>query len=393
MAKWTVSVVAALAGLAQAAAGAAKPVVLDKAQEYPHVGLGLAVPVGYVAQPLVSPYDVMKAVVAENYRPVEGVTLSAFPAMAKVTADEFAEAKMNELKKNLAIQQLKLLKKTAMPVAGVNGSARLMSYTFRGLKTLAAQVYFLRDVKDADVRICYLLTVVCSVERQPRLLPTLGAVVRSVRTTSVRHPELRPELKLGEPIEDYDLGYFLRRPAGWYAAKIAAGAELGQVDYLLGGVSMPSAQLLVTRVSGEAATSEGCGKMYLGMAKAAALQRKQACQVVSEGPAKLGMLPAYQFVLVQSAQVGATAPRTGIHAEPVVIVQRTACLTDTRDGKPMVYALVLTARGNNAKPAEGLISAMAASFRHLESTTQPATQPATRPATRPTTPPAPATGG
>ena len=376
MAKWIVSAWALLLFAAQAAPGAAKPVVMGKVQEHPHAGIALAAPTGFQPQSLSAPYDVMHSVVLEDDRPVQGVTLSAFPAAAKVTADEFADLKMAELNRNLAIQQLKLLKKTTMPIAGATGSARLMSYTFRGVKTLAAQVYFLREVQGAKLRICYLLTVVCSAARQPRLLPTLGAVVRSVRLISVRHPVLAGDVKLGEPVEDYNLGYSVRRPAGWYVAKIPVGVELGQVDYLLGGVPMPSAQLLATKLSSDEATSEACAKMYIGIAKAAALQRKHSCQAISQGPAKLGGLDAYQFVLLQVPGGAGPAPRAEADKESVVIVQRTACLPAEPGGKPRVFAFILTGRGRDAKPAEALMETLAASFRRV----QPATRPTTRPA-------------
>ena len=116
MAKWIVSAWALLLFAAQAAPGAAKPVVMGKVQEHPHAGIALAAPTGFQPQSLSAPYDVMHSVVLEDDRPVQGVTLSAFPAAAKVTADEFADLKMAELNRNLAIQQLKLLKKTTMPI-------------------------------------------------------------------------------------------------------------------------------------------------------------------------------------------------------------------------------------------------------------------------------------
>ena len=385
MARWMVSAGLAFWTAVQAAPGAAKPVVLGVAWEYPHAGIALAAPVGFQPRSLSAPYDVMHAVAVEDGRPVQAVTLSAFPAAEKVTADEFAELKMAELSRNLAIRNLKPLKKTTMPIAGTTGSARLMSYTFRGAKALAAQVYVLREVQGAKLRICYLLTVVCSATRQARLLPTLGAVVRSVRLLSVRHPVLSDEVKLGEPVEDYSLGYSLRRPVGWYAAKSPAGLEMGQVDYLLGGVPLPSAQLLCGRVPGDTATSEVCAKTYISEAKREALHRKQTCTVVSEGPATLGGLNAYQFVILQGPDRAGVAPRSKKDAqnEAVVMVQRTACLPAGPAGKPRVFALVLTGRGKDIKPAEALMKTLAASFRHVQPTTQPTTQPSTRPTTKP----------
>jgi len=68
------------------------------------------------------------------------------------------------MQKNLAIRRLTLLKKINIPVAGTNGTARLVTYAFRGAETTAAQVFFVRDIQAPDLnisktRICYVLSV------------------------------------------------------------------------------------------------------------------------------------------------------------------------------------------------------------------------------------------
>jgi hypothetical protein len=385
MARSTVSALAILAALACPAEGADPPVVLDKAIDYPHAGISLASPKGFEARPLENPYDVVNAVVLDNDRPIQAVTLSAFPVAGSVSAEAFADSKMAELRKNLAIRHLKLLKKTPMPVAGLNGSARLMSYTFRGAKTLAAQVYFMREGKEPEVRICYLLTVVCSADKQPRLLPTLGAVVRSAQLTAVRHPDLSGASTLGETVEDASLGYALRRPARWYAVKSAVGAEMGQVDYLLAGASVPSVHLLAQPITGDEANSEAFAKKSLGVLRSVAIKRKQTCEVLAEGPAKMAGLPAYQFAVVPSTAKQPALPRSAKSPPSVVIVQRTVCVPggDT----PRAYLLTLTARSETAQAAQAFMDKLVGGFRLVEPATQPTTQPTTAPATRPTTRP------
>jgi len=387
MAKSTASTWAVLAVLADLACGADAPVVLNKPREYPHAGISLASPKGFKPRPLKDPYDVMHAVVMEEGRPVRSVKLSAFPVGEGVTAEEFAKARMADLKKNLAIRHLKPIKQVPISVAGIKGIAGTMTYTFRGMSSIAAQVHFIRDVKSAKTRICYLLTVECLLERQAQLLPTLGAVIRSIELTSVRHPDLSAAAVLGEPIHDFELGCSIRQPRGWYADQSDVGTEMGQVDYLLGGVPMPSVQLLARAVAGAAATSEACAKKCLSVARTVAVERKQTCEVISEGPASLAGLPAYQFVLVHSSKGRPPLPASKTSPRSVAIVQRTVCAAGS-GGKPAkAYMLTLTARGEDAKAAEALLGAIAKGFSLTGPASQPTTAPATRPATQPTTKP------
>lgn len=390
----TATVVAAL--LVNVAAPAAGPIVLQEAVEHPHAGIALAVPAGFAHQPLTALYDVMNAVVLDDKgQPMYAVTLSAFPVAEKVTADEFAEAKAGELKKNLAIRHLTPLKKVPISVAGLTGTARTMSYTFRGMKSIAAQVYFIRDLKSSSTRICYLLTVVSPAEkeRQDRLLPILGAVIKSVRLVAARHPAVPGAGDLGEPVADAKLGYSLQTPKGWYAEKSPFGLEMGQVDYLVGGLPMPSVRFMVAPASGDALTAEAAAKQFLGIARRMASERKQTSKVASEGPTKLDKLTAYQFVLVQSSAKPPVPPAGERLPTSVVVVQRTARLPDRGSETPKVCVLILTCRGDDAKAAAAGMAAIAGGLSLTHATTQPATQPTSRPATqpagKPTTKPAP----
>lgn len=385
MAKWMGPAGLVWAVCANLAGAAGTPVVLAKARDYPHAGILLAVPEGFEYRALSAPYDVMSTVFKEHGRAVRGVTLTAFPVAGKGTAEEFADMKLTELKKNLAIRNLKPSKKTTMPVAGTTGAARVMSYTFRGDKTVAAQVFFFREVKNAPVRICYLLTVVSSADKQAQLLPVLGAVVKSVRLTAVRHPDVQAAGELGEPIEDAELGYSLRRPNGWYGETSPGGAAMGQIDYLMGGEPMPSVRLIVGATSGDVTTSEACSKMYLAMAKAVATQRKQDYKVTFDGAARLGALPAHQFVIVQSPKTKLPAPRSRDATESVVLVQRTACMAADDAAKPKVYMLILSGRGEETQAPMALMERIAGSFKVIVPATQPTSVPATAPAPRPAT--------
>ncbi len=377
---WTVAVLTAWLSAAPAAAPAVR---LNPPMEIPRAGIAIAVPAGFKPRPLTTPYDLLRAVIEEAGKPVQSVTLSAFPVTGKATAEEFADAKLRELRRNLAVRKLKVLKRVPISVAGVKGMACTMTYTFRGVQSTAAQVYFLREDAGGEYGLCYLLTVVCSADRQGKLLPTLGAVLKSIRLTTVRHPSLPADPEFREPTRDVELGYAIRPPVGWYAEQGEVGMETGQVDYLLGGEPMPVAQLVVSRAAGEARTAEACSKKYLGVARSVAHQRKQTIEVASEGPTTLGTLKAHQFVLTQTSPA---AQRDDNGQASVVVIQRTACLQRPGEDAPRIYLLILTAPGKDHKAAGAFMDKLAAGFQAIEpADTQPATRPTTAPTTAPTT--------
>jgi len=355
-------------------------VVLQDQVEYPNAGIAIAVPRTFEYKLASAPFDVMSASTEEAGRPSQAVTLSAFPITDKGTAEEFAEAKMAELNRDLAIRNLKTHKKTPMSVAGAKGAARLVSYSFRGTQSVAAQVYFLREIKGSPTRICYLLTVVAAAQKQSKLLGVLGAVIKSIRFIPVKQPEIPAEIKLEEPLRDSKLGFSVRWPKGWYIDRSGAGVETGLIDYRQGGIPMPSVKVVAVPASADAATSEACSKKFLAIARSVAARNKQETSTLSDAPAKLGDLPAHQFILKIIEKPNPTPSLGGLDPGDVVLVHRAACVV--RPGaEPIAYMIVITARAAERAPAEKLMDAMAETFKVLAPATRPTTRPAMSPAT------------
>jgi hypothetical protein len=323
----------------------------------------------------------MSAAVEEAKRPVEAITLSAFPVTDRGSAEEFAEGKMADLQRNLAIRNLKTSKKILMSVAGADGAARLVSYSFRGTQSVAAQVYFIRDVQNNPIRICYLLTVVTTEERKSRLLPLLGAVRESIRFIPLKEPEIPAKITLEEPVRDLDLGFAIRLPKGWYIDRSGAGVEAGLVNYLQGGIPMPSIKVVAAPASVDAATSEACSKKLLAMLQSGAVRNKQETRTVSDGKAVLGDLPAWQFVLQIVEKPSPTPSLGSTQPGDLIIINRTACL-NVAGKQPIAYTVTITARAAEQVAAGKLMDAMAETFKAIGAATQPATAPAaTQPAT------------
>ena len=277
---------------------------MGKSVDYSHAGIALAVPGNFKHQDLSEPYDVMRAVLAQDDKFLQAVTVSAFPIAEKVTAESFADAMTEELKKNLTIRHLKVVKKVAIPIAGRTGSAYRMTYTYRGIRTSAARVYFVRELSPPNLRVCYVLTVESDESRKASLLRVLGAVMKTLKLTAIRHPsEIKVDV-LRKPYKDHKLGFAIAPPKGWYVRPLDDGVVLAQTDYLAGGIPMPTVRVIVAPAPA-GATSTAQADKCLVMAKKAFPGSK----VVRKADIVLAGLKGRQFVLTHAPPVaGSTQP-------------------------------------------------------------------------------------
>jgi hypothetical protein len=372
-------------------AGAAQPTEMQQKLEFPHAGIALAVPGDFQRRQLTEPFDVLRYVLERNESPQLAVSLSAFPVGEAETAEAFGEAKLAELRKHVAIRQFKVLKTAKMPVAGVTGHAIRMSYTFGGIETTAAQLYFVREVDDPPVRICYLLTVE-ERERESQLLPVLGEVVRTVKFLPLRHPGELELAELCEPMEQHKLGFSVRPPVGWFADASPLGVSMGQADYLLGGVPVPMVRVMVGRPAPDV-TVEQFVTQHLEALRETAETRNVSVKVVSSGKVQLAGREGWQFVAQQTSPAG---PGSSGGGEPAaVIVQRSIF---ARPASPQgdeagsvnpglsgrrSYSLVCIHRGEKAERAVQIVDRVGEGFALLSDkpgNPTTATAPATAPA-------------
>ena len=376
------SITVALALLGTAAlAPAQEPAQIELAEpvSFPHAGVALAVPKGFEFQQVSEPVSVMRAVRMLQGAPVQAVSLAAHLLDDTITAEQFTASMIDGLRANLAVRHLEVRKETPMAVAGLPGTARLLSYTFRAEPTLAAGVVFVREIESPRARICYVLNVECSDKQSAKLLPILGKVVGSVSLVPVRRPAEVPIERLGEPIGNSAGGYSLRPPARWFAVKTASGLATAQRDYLRGGLVMPSVLVAVQDVGAEL-TSEACDKRWLDQALQNARDSGLDVKTLSEGPATMGGREAHQLMLLQlpapaAASAPATAPSTSPAAEdePMIIARRTLC-ADAPDGGRKSYALVLIVPGRDAEATAKMMDTICEGFALLEAASAPAAE-------------------
>jgi len=362
--------------IGSAAAFAQTPAKLQQADrtEFPHAGISLVLPKGFELQQPEEPTQVMRAVALVQKQPALSVSLSAYLVDEQTTPEKFATSMLEDLRKSLTVRHLEIRKTTPMKVAKLQGTARLLSYTYGGEKALAASVCFIRPVPSPAVRVCYLLSVEAARKHQARLLPTFGKLVESVLLTAIHRPAKAPIGALGPAIRDSQRGYSFRPPLRWFAIVTDAGVVAGQSDYLRGGLTLPRVQVAVENVT-ERGTSEACAKRWLKQARLLAESRGLEASVLCEGPAKLAGLEAYEFLLVQSAKSKAAATRPSASQpagfeEPVIIAQRTVCTGG--EGPRKSYSLVLLFPGADQKAAAAMLGRLAEGFALLK---RAATQP------------------
>jgi len=398
MGNWTFRLVTLLGLVLSSAAGAA--VEMAAPVEYPHAGLTLAVPEGFeFLQPL-EPADIVRAVAMENKVPVQSVHLLALPVAEDVTAETFARGRMAQLRQDLAVRHLEVLKETTMPVAGIAGRAQRLKYTYRGQPTEAASVCFVREVSYPAVRICYLLTVECVAERAETLLPILGEVVKSIKLTVQRRTEELPAGQFGPPVRDLARGYSIRPPLRWFLVRTANGLAAAQADLSgsgpeVGGLPLPQMRVITQQVAADA-TGESCAQDYVKRAivAASAPEGDLRAELLRHGPTTLAGRKGWQFLVRQAPKAeaqtrpaattmpAATRPAATRPAEArpqaMIIAQRTICVP-CDEGQRKSYSLVLLYPGAADEAAEKMLGQLAEGFDLCPVPRGPATQPMTAP--------------
>ena len=361
-------------GLACAGPLAGAEVRMGKGVSYPHVGLTLAVPEGFVPLVCVEPYDAMRAVLHEGSKTVQGITVSVFPVGKKKTHAQFAEAMISDMKENLAVRNVKVLKTAEVRIAGLGGTGCRVQYTFRGVRTTAARVFFTRDVPATGGRLCYVLTIESSPKHEDSLLTILDGVMKSFTLSPIRRPAELTVSDLGPVVEAAEHGFALCPPRGWYVVAMRAGIEAAQTDYTAGG--MPTATLQVTvRPTPKGGTSKGLAQRHL----ARAAKAFPAAKTVWQGETELSGLGGYQFVLHQEPQaVKAPSSSSSSGSKPpakkgaaVTLVQTVLCVPGVGKTPGKTYDLVLLCHGGQAETARATMTRIAATFKVLSKPKKP----------------------
>jgi hypothetical protein len=356
------------------------------AEDYPHAGLNFAVPQGFEMQTVSDPFDVARAVLSENNKPVHAITISAYPIAEKVKADQFADAMMADLGKVLAVSKLNVTRKPTLPVAGVDAQVRTLSYDYRGVPATAIKVFLTREEKhagspDGKVHLCYVLTAESSPERQGAMAAAMAEVVKTVKFVPLQQVATVDPKALGAPIRDYEF----RPPAHWYARLTPSGVEAGLTDYILGGVPMPLLRIAVAEPPA-VETAEQVSKKLLETLKQNAAAEGQELKTVSQGASTLGPLDAQQVVLSQ----GPTSRPVKLKPdeEPsILIAYRTTGVVEVTGRLPRTYWLAVYCQTTDQACPLAILKTVSETFQVLVPASVLASMPASSsgPATGPAT--------
>ena len=345
---------------------------MGKSISYPHIGLSLAVPENFSLRNIFGePFDAVRAVLRENDKPVQHVTVSVHPVDRKKTHEQYARDMIGKMKQDAAIRQLKILKETSdLRIADQPCTGCTMQYTYRGVRKMAARVYFTRDVPTTGGRgrLCYMLFVEVGAKHESALLPVLDAMMKSFKLSALRRPGDVAVGELGPAVEVAKHGFAVCPPRGWYVAPLEAGLQAAQTDYTAGGLSTVTLQITV-RPTPEGGTSKLLARRHL----AKALEAFPTGKTLRQGPVKaLAGVECWQFVLHREGK--AKAPPSGGGGsnskppgklETVTIVQSVLCVPAEGKLPARTYDLVLLCHGGTAENTQATMDRIAPTFKLL----------------------------
>ena len=360
-----------LSGIAAAEQSAwGQPPKMAKPIECPAAGIRMALPEGFKSMPLSRMRHVLQAARTGDGGPMD-VTLAAFPVGEGVTPTDILEYVMGYWRKSPAVDELAIIEEREVTVAGLPAVGRLFGYSVRGKEARAVGVCFVRDVKPSEpgakpVRIGYGLLVKARPNQTAAMIGVINGVAQSVALTELRRPIDLPVELTDHVVTDLEGRYSLRLPKGWTFGHDEMGVVMGRMDHLLGGVSSPAVRI-VTAEAPEGMTAKACGESAVKHA-----EETQGCDVkiLSQGPAKLGSLPGYQFVVrkrqplepAKETPAGDEADKPATFGEPFIEVGRMVNLP-ARDGQQRFYVVIVTCYGADAKQAQAVMDQLAPGFR------------------------------
>jgi hypothetical protein len=348
----------------------------------PHAGIKLAVPEGYVRQPLRQRFEALRSawVVDETVR--QAATLLAYPVKFDITAEQFADGMVADMEDEMAFRNVEVIKATPMRIAGIDGYAKLISYSHRGRDSIAAAAFIVRSMPDSDVAICYQLLVEALAEYRQDVLPTLGEIIKTMSLRPVESPIRLGIGSLGRPVRLERPGCSLRQPVGWFAVAMPSVQllELGQVDFTRNGVMSPVARLKVADAP-PGSQSMTCAKRSLAEAQQLAKDVGDRSELVHEGLASLGTHESYEFVLLCMPDESRPADETeagtvektdqptagGAPISPlpqqVCIAQRSLCISMGGSGRYLrTYSLTLICESGNVQAVRAMMDKLAEGF-------------------------------
>ncbi len=339
---------------------------MDQPVEYPCAGIRLALPKGFEPRPLDRMRQVLKASKTIDGDPMT-IVLALQPVAQNVTARGLWEWAMEFWRTSPAISDLRLVEERNVSIANMPAVGRLFTYSSRGVDAAVLGLCFIREVdrpglaKDAEpIRIGYGLVIMTTGKQMTSMIPVINGVARSAELTSIRRPIDTPLELTSATVRDLEGRYALKIPNGWSSGHDEMGVVMGRMDYLLAGVASPAVRVVALDVP-ESMSAKACGESAIDHATK---QQGNKVKILSQGPAKMGGVEGYQFVVEKRVPLATAENSKASEAEfsqPFIEVGRIVGVPG-RSGRQNFFAVVLTCHDCKAEQAETIMEKLAAEF-------------------------------
>ncbi|RPI64628.1 MAG: hypothetical protein EHM48_00435 [Planctomycetaceae bacterium] len=328
---------------------------MDKPADYAWAGIRLAMPVGMSAAPLATPNEVLTGMIQiDKSADMQQVTLYAYPlGDGSLTLNVFMDFMMNSIRQSPMVKDFKVEVESEVPFQTGKALVRVMSYSSGSdeNRSYMGWVAFIREPKDKKApRVAYMLGLATTEKHVEKLLPTLAAICKTIVVSDpVAPPPAKIDLQ-GNTVEDTQLNFSIVQPVGWAGRPTDRGFEMGQMDFADGGAVSPKVSVIVQTVP-----ADQTPKTLIEAAIERKAPKGMVRKVLTQGPAKMSGMDAYQVVGSQTPEEGSTGASS-------VIVCRVACV-DLPDGSKRLYALVVECRGATAGDTETMAEKIAAGIK------------------------------
>ena len=285
---------------------ATQKVRFSKPIDYSAAGLSVALPRGYSYQQLFEEYQVLLASDISLGKISRSISIMALPVTMKTDSKSIIKILVDDKKNNILFRYFKTENlNDNLKISGQNVSAIMMSYTHRGIKTVAASVCVTRDIKLAKehvqdkcktVRVAYILVFEAAETDKNYLKKMLPEICKNIKFTKFIRPanlKISTEPDHCQYINLPTKGYGIKVPNHWIGDTNEIGIAIWTTDYKAGGIANPGMQILNFLVP------VGVDAKSLGQKSIEYEQKKTKAkiEILSQKEVKISGKLGYQYVL------------------------------------------------------------------------------------------------
>ena len=264
-------------------------------QDLPAAGIRLALPQGFESQRLFDANQVLMAVrgAAGTSEP-QNLTLSIYPIDPSAALGSALDHLVDRMRQDPAMRNLSLVMQENLDLKGSAADGRVYEATYMGQPVVVARLAWVRE----ELRLMYVLGMGVLASQRDQLLPTFGAVARSMEQIPFVRPIDLP-VPDGQRVEDALKGVVFVQPAGWAIRSTETGFEMGPTDFLQGGAISPRVRVVSVRLDQPSTPQE-----LVAQSIEKAAQGGRQSQIVQQSQSTLSGHEAFEVVAGGSDAAG-----------------------------------------------------------------------------------------